>query len=120
MATTWDESDVSGEVDKSSSDDELTINFTAFGATYEENEVVGKNAIASDPIEEKVEEVALEEIVVATHWDMALIDSRNQGEGLDEEIESIGEKESLEDDTSEDDSLSNSTNRNVESMDVHD
>ncbi|KAK1588131.1 hypothetical protein Q3G72_020129 [Acer saccharum] len=120
MVATWSESDDSGEGDKSSSDDELINNFKALGATNEVNEVVGKIFVASDPIEEKVEEVALEEIVVASHWDMALIDSRDQGEGLDEDIGSIGEEESLEDDTSGDDSLSNSTNANVENMDVHD
>ena len=42
-----------------------------------------------DPIREKDEEVALEVIGVATHWDMALITSRNQGEGLDEGNDSI-------------------------------
>ena len=45
MAATWSESDDSGEGDKSSSDDKLTNKFKAFGATCEENEVVGKNAI---------------------------------------------------------------------------
>ena len=74
MVATWSESDDSEEGDKSSSDDELINNFKALGATYEENEVVGKNSVASDPIEEKVEEVALKESFVATHWDMALID----------------------------------------------
>ncbi|KAK0573134.1 hypothetical protein LWI29_003414 [Acer saccharum] len=80
IAAIWSESDDSGEGDKCSSDDELINNFKALGATCEENEVVGKNSVASDPIEEKVEEVALEEIVVASHWDMALIDSRDQSE----------------------------------------
>src|SRR5579862_7286688 len=51
---------------------------------------------------------------------MALIDSRDQGEGVVEDIESIGEEESLEDDTSGGDSLPNSTNGNVENMDVRD
>jgi hypothetical protein len=36
MAATWSDSDDSGEGDKSSSDDELTINYTAFGATFVE------------------------------------------------------------------------------------
>ncbi|KAK0584411.1 hypothetical protein LWI29_012856 [Acer saccharum] len=72
-------SDDSGKGDKSSSDDELTIDYTAFRATYVEDKVVGKKALTSDPIEEKDEEVALKEISVATHWDMALIDSRDQG-----------------------------------------
>ena len=90
------------------------------GATREENEVVGEYSGASDPIVEKVKEVAPKEIFVATHWDMALIDSRDQGEGLREEVTSIGEEESLEDETSGEDSLPNSTNGNVENMDVHD
>ncbi|KAK0604883.1 hypothetical protein LWI29_020537 [Acer saccharum] len=84
MATTWSESDDSGKGGKSSSDDELTINYTAFGATCVEDKVVGKNALTSDPIEERDEEVAIEKIGVATHWDMALINSRDQGEGLNE------------------------------------
>ncbi|KAK1563534.1 hypothetical protein Q3G72_028847 [Acer saccharum] len=67
MVATWSESDDSEEGDKSSRDDELINNFKALGATKEVNEVVGKISVASDPIEEKVEEVALEEIVVASH-----------------------------------------------------
>ena len=77
---------------KSSSDDELTINYTAFGATCVDDKVVGKNDLTRDPIEERDEEVALEEIGVATHWDMALINSRDQGEGLNEGNDSISEK----------------------------
>ena len=120
MAATWSNSDDSEEGDKSSSDDELVNNFKAMGATREENEVVGEYSGASDPLEEKVVEVALKESFVATHWDMELIDSRDQGEGLREEVESIGEEESLKDETSGEDSLPNSTNGNVENMDVHD
>ena len=100
MAATWSESDDSEEGDKSSSGDELVNNFKAMGATREENEVVGEYSGASDPLEEKVVEVAMKENYVATHWDMALIDPRNHGDGLREEVESIGEEESLEDDTS--------------------
>ena len=59
-------------------------------------------------------------ITVATHWDMALITSSDQSEGLDEGNDSIGEKESVDYDTSEDKSSSNSTNGNIEKMDVHD
>lgn len=104
MATTWSESDDSEKGDKSSSDDELTINYTAFGATCVDDKVVGKNALTSDPIEEKDEEVALEVIGKATHWDMAHIDSRDQGEGLNERNDSIGEMEDVGDNSSEDDS----------------
>ncbi|MGT6539053.1 hypothetical protein ACRWUV_26790, partial [Escherichia coli] len=83
MAATW--SDDSGEGDKSSSDDELTINYTAFGATYVENEVDGKEVVTSDPIEEKDEEVAQRVEEVATHWDMSINSSRNKFDDLDEE-----------------------------------
>jgi hypothetical protein len=89
MAATWSDSDDSEEGDKSSSDDELVNNFKAMGATREENEVVGEYSGASDPIVEKVKEVAPKENFVATHWDMALIDPRNHGDGLREEVESI-------------------------------
>ena len=50
MTAKWSESDDSGEGDKSSSDDELTIDYTAFGATCVEDKVVGKKALTSDPI----------------------------------------------------------------------
>ena len=53
MAATWSESDDSREGDKSSSDEELTINYSAFGASYVENEVVGKKILTSDPLEER-------------------------------------------------------------------
>ena len=90
MATTWSESDDSGKGDKSSSDEDLAFNYTTFRTTYEENEVGGKKALTSDPIEEKDKEVAREVIAVTTHWDMALITSSDQGEGLDEGNDSIG------------------------------
>ncbi|KAK1575680.1 hypothetical protein Q3G72_007535 [Acer saccharum] len=120
MATTWSESDDSRNGDKSSSDDELTVNYTAFGATCVDDKVVGKNDLTSDPIKEKDEEVALEKVNVATYWDMALIDSRDHGEGLNGGNDSISEKKSGGDNSSEDDSSSNSTNGSVEKMDVND
>jgi hypothetical protein len=51
---------------------------------------------------------------------MAHITSSDQGKGLDEENDSIGEMESIGDDSSDENSSSHSTNGNVESMDLND
>ena len=118
MAATW--SDDSGEGDKSSSDDDITINYTAFGATFVEDIVDGKKVVTSDPKEERDEEVALDVVGVATHWDMSITSSRNKFDDLDEEDDSIGELENIEDDSSVENLSPNSTKGSVEKMDVHD
>ena len=51
---------------------------------------------------------------------MAHITSSDRSEGLDEENDSIGEMESIEDDSNDKNSSSQSTNGNVESMDLYD
>ena len=51
---------------------------------------------------------------------MALITSSNQSECLDEKDDSIGEMESIRDDTSVENSSSHSTNGNLENMDHED
>jgi hypothetical protein len=57
---------------------------------------------------------------VATHWDMSITSSRDKFDDLDEEDDSIGELENIEDDSSVENLLPNSTKGNVEKMDVHD
>ena len=76
--------------------------------------------MTSDPIEEIDEEVAIEVVGVATHWDMSNTSSRDKFDDLDEEDDSIGELENVEDDSIIENLSSNSTKGNVEKMDVHD
>ena len=121
MAAIWSGScDNSGEGDKSSSDEEFAINYMAFGATFVEDEIDGKDVLTSDPIEEIDEEVAIEVVGVATHWDMAHTLSRDKFGDLDEEDDSIDKMENIGDDSIVENLSSHSINGNVENMDLED
>ena len=121
MAATWSgSSDDSGEGDKSSSDEELAIKYTAFGATFVEDEVDGKDVLICDSIKEIDEEVAIKVVGAATHWDMSNTSSRDKFDDLDEEDDSIGKMENIGDYSIVENLSSHSTNGNVENMDRED
>ena len=66
--------------------------------------------MSCDPKQGIDEEVAKKVVDVASHWDMTDITSNDQGKGLDMEVDSIGEMESVRDDSSNENSSSHSNN----------
>jgi hypothetical protein len=113
LATLWDKYE---DEENPSSDEELAIIYTEFGAKSVEVEVDGKVAFTCDPQEEQDIEVVGE----ATHRDLAHSSSRDKFDDLDEGEDSFGEMEFIEDDTSVEYLSSHSTNGNVESLDLND
>ena len=113
LATLWDKYE---DDENPSSDEELAIIYTEFGAKSVEVEEDGKVAFPCNP----QEELGIEVVGVATHRDLAHSSSREKFDDLDEGDDSIGEMENRGDDTSVEYLSSNSTNGYVEGMDPND
>ncbi|KAK0604393.1 hypothetical protein LWI29_015251 [Acer saccharum] len=95
-------------VEDFSSDEELVIYYTAFGASHVDVGEECKNASICDLKEGVDEKVTRGVIDVATDWEVACITSNDQGKGLDEKVDSVGERQSVEDDSSGESSSSHS------------
>ncbi|KAK0577235.1 hypothetical protein LWI29_029951 [Acer saccharum] len=90
MATSSSDSE---SVEDSSSDEELANYYTAFGASHVDVGEEGKNASICDLEEGVDEKVARRVIDIATQREVACMTSNGQGKGLDEEVDSISERQ---------------------------
>ncbi|KAK1555874.1 hypothetical protein Q3G72_032617 [Acer saccharum] len=88
MATSSSESESESEED-SFSDEDLEINYMAFGVSHVDVGEEGKNVSICDLKEGIDEEVARDVDDVATLWEVACITSYDQGKGLNEEVDSV-------------------------------
>ena len=94
-----------------------SLPLTTFRAIRAEVEEDGKDALICDIEEGKDEVVAREVVGVATYCNVDCITSNDQGKGLDNEVDSVGEMKSVGDDSSDEISSSNSNIGFDEDMD---